>query len=181
MKNGPSRSEQRTGKTRNNHLTGKSPIQVRIHLPPARSLVRTRLPRSGGPLGLAPQAGRQWAAFSIVVTLRSVCFAACASQRVMCGRRSRCHVSSTRRAQRSVSVRRPASFSNCTASSMSRPGRALAPRAAYFEPLGRSTTRMCGSGCRLRGRYSAASSGRRNRSRLMPGAGSPSDVIDLVG
>jgi hypothetical protein len=36
--------------------------------------------------------------------------------------------------------------------SVSPRGRVLVPRAAYSEPLGRSTIRTCGSGCRLRGR-----------------------------
>src|SRR3954453_13997290 len=46
-KNGLSRSEQRTATNQKQPLDTKSPIQVRIRFPPAVSLVRTRLPRSG--------------------------------------------------------------------------------------------------------------------------------------
>jgi hypothetical protein len=47
----PSRSEQRTlSKNQKQRLDRKSPIQVRIHFPPALSHVRTRLPRSVGRL-----------------------------------------------------------------------------------------------------------------------------------
>jgi hypothetical protein len=73
------------------------------------------------------------------------------------------------------------------ASSMSRRGRGLVPRAACSEPLGRSIepdvrvgvppsrqgTIQTGASWMCAAKYSAASSSRRNRSRLMPGAGSP--------
>ena len=70
---------------------------------------------------------------------------------------------------------------------MSHRGRGLAPQAACSEPLDRSTTPRCASGVppfkqgtihtgaswMCAARYSAASSNRRNRSRLKAGAGSP--------
>jgi hypothetical protein len=46
----------------------------------------------------------------------------------------------------------PLSRTASTASSMSRQGRALSPRATCSEPLDRSKTRTCGTGCRLRGK-----------------------------
>src|SRR5258708_28295802 len=49
-----SRSEQRTGKNQKRLLDRKSPIQVRIHLPPAASPLRTRLPSISAPLGTNP-------------------------------------------------------------------------------------------------------------------------------
>src|SRR5580704_1805802 len=47
-KNGLSRSEQKTVSTTQQPLDRKSPIQVRIHLPPAESRVRTRLTEGKG-------------------------------------------------------------------------------------------------------------------------------------